>query len=77
MPAVTDFGASETSARRGTPSAAAIPTAETIAVNAPITSAAAIGARLARTSARWRTSGTAMATVAGPSRKCTNCAPSK
>ena len=77
MPAVTDFGAIETSTWRGAPKAAAIATADTQATIAPEIRAAAIGSRLAMTKARWRTNGTAMATVAGPSRKCTNCAPSK
>ena len=53
-PAVTDLGASETSTTRGAPSAPATATAETIATTAPTTSAAAIGSRLRRTSARLR-----------------------
>ena len=76
-PAVTDLGASETSTARGTPIAAAMPSAETMATVEPASRAAAIGARSRRTRARLRYSGTASATVAGPSRKCTNWAPSK
>jgi hypothetical protein len=52
--AVTDLGASEMSTTRGAPKAAAMTTAETIATRAPTTSAAAIGSRFSRTSARLR-----------------------
>ena len=38
MPAVTDFGASDTTVARGTPNSIAMPVAETMAVNDPATS---------------------------------------
>ena len=75
--AVTDFAASEARISRGAPNAQATSTAEAMAVIEPATSAAHIGRRLRRTAARLRQSGRPSATVAGPSRKCTNCAPSK
>ena len=77
MGAVVDFGASEAITVSGAPSAQPTATAVPMAVIDPATSAAHIGRRLRRTAARLRQSGTASATVAGPSRKCTNCAPSK
>ena len=43
----------------------------------PTASAPAIGTRSRRTLRHSRASGTARPTTAGPSRKCTNCAPSK
>ena len=75
--AVTDFAASEAMISPGAPSAQATSTAEAIAVIDPATSAAHIGRRLRTTAARLRQSGSPSATVAGPSRKCTNCAPAK
>jgi hypothetical protein len=77
MPAVTDFGASETSIGRGSPSARPIATTETTATIEPTASADPIGTRLLRTTGQCRYKGTASATVAGPSRKCTNWAPWK
>ena len=53
-PAVTDFGASDTSTARGAPSARATRSAETTATNAPTSSAAAIGRRLRLTSSILR-----------------------
>ena len=43
----------------------------------PTSSVTTAGVRAALTSAHWRRSGIASATVAVPRRKCTNCAPSK
>ena len=77
MGVVTDFGASDSNVVRLAPSAQATSTAEAIAVNDPATQAATIGASSRRTSPAFAASGTASATVAGPSRKWTNCAPSK
>jgi hypothetical protein len=74
---VTDFGAKDATVARLAPRAQAIATALGSAVAAPTRSAAAIGRRAVRTAARWFQSGTARATVAGPTRKCTNWAPSK
>ena len=61
----------------GAPSSQPFPAAEAMAVSEPAASAASIGARFLATRARLRQSGTPRATVAGPSRKWTNCAPSK
>jgi len=47
------------------------------ATTPPATSAPRIGTANRRTLSHSRASGTASATTAGPSRKCTNCAPSK
>ena len=77
MGAVTDLAASEARISRGAPSAQAMATAEPMAVSEPARSAATIGRKLRRTATRLRQSGRPSATVAGPSRKCTNCAPSK
>jgi len=59
------------------PSSQAISTAETIATTTPTSrpTDSASQARLSLPACSY--SGTASATVAGPSRKCTNCAPSK
>src|SRR5436853_3787946 len=67
--AVTDLGASEISTSRGTPQIAATATAETIATVEPASRAASIGTALRRTLGQFLYSGTAIATVAGPSRK--------
>src|SRR5262245_37056591 len=67
--AVTDLGASEISTVLGTPKAAAIPTAETIATTDPANNAASIGSALRRTVGQFLNKGMAIATVAGPSRK--------
>ncbi len=75
--AVADFGANDSSISPRTPRAAATPSAVTTATTDPATSAARIGSRLCRTRPRFARSGTASATVAGPSMKWTNCAPSK
>src|SRR5260370_42243207 len=74
-PAVTDFGASDKTSPRGRPAASASSTTETIAVTEPATSAASIGRIAAATALRLSQSGTASATVAGPSRKGPNRAP--
>ncbi len=77
MGVVTDFGASDSSVAGVAPSTAAIASTDTTAVAAPTHSAHAIGSASRRTLGHSRASGTASATTAGPSRKCTNCAPSK
>ena len=74
---VTDLPASEARMRGGAPSRAAMPTAVPTAVSEPATRARAIGTAERRTRSQFSTSGMASATVAGPSRKWTNCAPSK
>ncbi len=75
--AVTDFGASESSVAGEAPSAQAMPTALPSASSEPAASAPAIGSASRFTLSHSRASGTASATTAGPSRKWTNCAPSK
>src|SRR5437899_8190237 len=75
--AVTDLGASEISTVRGTPAIAATATAETIATVDPASRAASIGSAFRRTLGQFLNNGRAIATVAGPSRKYTNCAPLK
>ena len=74
---VTDLGASDSSVAGEAPSAHAIATALAPATTPPATSAPRIGTASRRTLSHSRASGTASATTAGPSRKCTNCAPSK
>jgi len=74
---VTDFGASEASASLEPPSSQAMPTAEAAAVAEPAMMLASTAKADRRTLSNCRYSGMASATVAGPSRKCTNCAPSK
>ena len=54
-----------------------MPTADTIAVTTPAVRPSVNGIHRRFSLARWSYSGSASATVAGPSRKCTNCAPSK
>ena len=75
--AVTDLGANEIRVSRDAPSQRAMSTALEAETRAPVPMAARIGSHSRRISPRLRYSGTASATVAGPSRKCTNCAPSK
>ncbi|MCY1374783.1 hypothetical protein D9M69_621460 [compost metagenome] len=75
--AVTDFGASEAMVALLAPSAQPTPLAVTVAASVPTTSAPAMGSHRRLTRASCSNSGTDRATVAGPSRKCTNCAPSK
>ena len=69
MAAVTDFGAIAASTGGGAPNAQAMPTAETTAVTDPASRAASSGSSARATSLRLRHSGSASATVAGPSRK--------
>ena len=52
-------------------------TAEAMAVSEPATSAAHIGSEVAADRDAVAPERDGSATVAGPSRKCTNCAPSK
>src|SRR5262249_1105871 len=66
---VTDLGTSESSTVRGTAKSAAAATAETIATVAATNRAASMGTAERRTVAQFLYSGSAMATVAGPSRK--------
>ena len=75
--AVTDFGTSECTVAAEAPNPCAIATTLTSATVEPATSAPAMGMARRRTLPHSRTSGTARPTTAGPSRKCTNCAPSK
>ena len=75
--AVVLLGASVASIWGDRPSARPKASAVTMAVNDPASRAAAMGKAARRTVARCAQSGTARDTVAGPSRKCTNCAPSK
>ena len=77
MGAVTDFGATEATSGCPPPNSFAISTALTTPVVVPAASVTAIAGRLRRMAERWRRMGTAKATVAGPSRKWTNFAPSK
>ncbi|MNT11298.1 hypothetical protein D3C72_1461710 [compost metagenome] len=74
---VTDFGASERTVSGEAPSSQAMPTADTTATTEPATRPASSGNTWVRSLGSCMYSGTASATVAGPSRKCTNCAPSK
>ncbi|OBS31031.1 hypothetical protein A9O67_02150 [Tepidimonas fonticaldi] len=74
---VTDLGASEASVCGLAPSSQPSATALTAAASAPVTSPATSGAQVRRSSGHCACRATASATVAGPSRKCTNCAPSK
>ena len=74
---VADLGPALTAICTEPPNASTIPTAETTAVSEPASSAANIGRNQRRTRGNWRASGTASATVAGPSKKWTNCAPVK
>jgi len=74
---VTDLAASEAMVAFDAPSSQASTSAETIATTTP-TSRPTVSANQARRSfGICSASGTASATVAGPSRKWTNCAPSK
>ncbi|EWS53774.1 hypothetical protein X551_03436 [Methylibium sp. T29] len=75
--AVTDFGSNEARINFDPPSAQAVPSATVIEVAAPSNSASSKVPARARSSGHRRANGTASATVAVPSRKCTNCAPSK
>ena len=59
------------------PNARAIPMADATAQTLPTLSPSSTGQRMARTLPSCAYSGIASATVAGPSRKCTNCAPAK
>ena len=74
---VADFGPRVAASSGVAPSSRATPTAATMAVTQPSSSAAASGRKARRRRGSWRTSGTARATVAGPSRKWTNWAPAK
>ncbi len=75
--AVVDFGASEASTCGSSPNRWAIASADPTATSDPASSPATIGSAAARIRARLSCIGSARHTVAGPSRKCTNCAPSK
>ena len=76
--AVTDFGASDSSVAGDAPSSfGEADDADERHRRCPTASAPAIGTASRRTLAHSRASGTASPTTAGPSRKCTNCAPSK
>src|SRR5438067_196709 len=74
---VADFGATVRASWGEAPSSSATPTLLTIAVTQPDSSAQLRGNRWRRRRGTWRASGTASATVAGPSRKWTNWAPAK
>lgn len=74
---VTDFGISERSTSGSSPSSQPMPNAPTTAVTEPASRAISSGPPMRRSRCAWPYSGTASATVAGPSRKCTNWAPSK
>ena len=74
---VADLGASETTVSHEPPRAQAMPMAETRATTQPTTRATVIGSHRARM--RWRCaySGTARATVAGPTSRLSHCTPSR
>ena len=74
---VTDLGTSDASVVLDAPSAQAKTRALAVVVSVPTTMPPNNGNQARRK--RWLCSnnGTASATVAGPSKKCTNCAPSK
>ena len=74
---VTLLGASDISDSRLPPSSAPMPQADNAAVSEPATSAISSGPAIDFSRGHCAWSGIASATVAGPSRKCTNCAPSK
>ena len=74
---VTDLGASDNCVGTLAPNARAIPMADATAQTLPTLSPSSTGQRMARTLPSCAYSGIASATVAGPSKKCTNCAPAK
>ena len=74
---VTDLGTSEASVLFDAPSAQASPNALAVVVSVPTTMPPSSGSQACRRRRLCSNSGTASATVAGPSRKCTSCAPSK
>ncbi len=74
---VTDLGANDASVALDAPSAQPTPMAVTVAASVPTTSAPRMGSHRRFRRASCSNSGMDSATVAGPSRKCTNCAPSK
>ncbi len=75
--AVTPLGAIEATRVAGAPHNASTAIALAAPAMLPASSVSVAGASTARTWDHWRRSGTASATVAVPSRKWTNCAPSK
>ena len=75
--AVTPRGAMVAINSAGAPHRRTTAIADNAPTMLPTISVKAAGASEALTSFHWRRSGIASATVAVPSRKCTNCAPSK
>jgi hypothetical protein len=74
---VTALGASEARVAGLAPRSAAVPTAEMIAVGAPTASASAMGNSMPQNPTQVAPQRQARATVAGPSKKCTDRAPAK